>query len=110
MTTAAELEEKIFDELETLAAGASAPAPAELRFRAQRIVRALAADYRRQEKGVEFAIRVATDRERLVYWIGRLVSDPTLWPKVFETLAKMGYTLGHIERVVALGEPRESLS
>ena len=109
MTTALDLENQIFDELETLAGAASTPAPAELRFRAQKIVRLLAPSFRRHEKGVAFAVRVATDRERLVYWIGRVYKDPTLWPKLFEALGKMGYTTGHIDHVVSLGEPREAL-
>lgn len=73
------------------------------------VEQALAPDYERHEKGIRFAIRVATDREKLVYWIGRLLEDPGLAPEVVEVLGKMGYPLAAVRRIIELGEPKSSL-
>lgn len=76
---------------------------------AERISRVLAPDYDRAEKGMRYAIRVAMDKERLAYWMGRLLSDEKVSLEAAEALLSMGYPRAAMARLIELGEPRASL-
>jgi len=77
---------------------------------ASRIAQMLSPDYERAEKGIRYAVRVAMDRERCVYHLGRILQGrPAAQAKAVEALGKMGYSQDSVERLIEMGEPRASL-
>lgn len=74
-----------------------------------RVSKALEGDFVRHEKGIRYAIRVAMDRERLVYWMGRLLSGEPVALEAAQVLGGMGYSKDAIAHLISLGEPRASL-
>lgn len=100
------LTQRVLSELLPLAKAVALP---ELQESAESVAKALVPDFQRHERGVIYAIEVATHREQLVYWLGRYLKDPAVLPNLLEALGVMGYPAARIAQVVEMGEPRASL-
>lgn len=81
----------------------------EAEYVAESIAQKLAPDFTRLDASTQFAIKIATHKENLVYWLGRLLRDPSLSGEATEALIKLGYPPARVEQIIKLGEPRDSL-